>query len=1335
MGRFGKIALAALLASSLVPGGTAFADEPTGAADEVDGAAASMPVSAADGGGAVEPLQLEPGAYVEHEAIAYVMDGGTPATRPFEENSRGSDVLANAETLMDVDGSAAEEALGAEALAVAPASAANGPDDSAYPAGRLVLVRDEGKTAAELIAELEADPRVAFAEPNALVRTDGEADEAAQGALASDAAAAGAPDQDRGGAGVAGAPGQDADDAGAAGAQDAEGAAAAAFAQDSGAAADLSRFLWGFENDGGMAGILASEARDMDYADWNSDGAAGALEEVVVAVVDTGVDAANPDLAPVMWEASPELQQEIGGDKHGFAVGGDEEAGITSYTGMTSYHGTHVAGTIAAKWDGQGVSGLAPNARIMSVRHNNTLSGMILCFDYLSRACAAGVDVRVSNNSWLLGQGQWRSVDIAVTEVGRKGVASFFCAGNSAYDNDAAGATTTTLADNPYAVVVNAANPAGELAVFSESGLTTTDVVAPGSTILSTWATDPARQNYLAEGDADAVLYESFDDASHAVDGVSVGAGGSGASSDADAGGEDAGGEDAGGAGTSGASGGEDASGEDASDEDASDEDAGDVSAGDADASGASGGGASVGTGDSGVNGGDVDAGGVDARAEGAVAGGEYLRFADARVSVAEGAARFDGDAALAVGYDPAELDPEQPFVQIKSEPIDLSAVQEKPQYLSLRYTSRGVDGTSAGMSPALVVLAVKTTDGNYGQLAAREQFGAGGSGWEGCFFALPKNTDWQQFSIGLALVNQGPDASAGAVPGTIYLDSIGLGSDLMPYAYNQGTSMATPAVAGAAAVIAGKGLAEADEPAKAAEKLTTLTQGTAVPDARYEDLCSTGGYASVDGAETPGPVIAKVEDGNGAVAVEGWFMDAGTRVTLGDAEARVTACEPVGADPGNVRLTVEKPAGFEGGQVVVRAEAGGKHSCYRADLGQRIDAAYFDQTNLPVPDELSNWGAWQLVGFAGDVYCLPRALEQMDSGADDHFLRYRPDVRAWEQVPVPGEVARALGVQDAVVDISGATLDGALVLQISDGDTAGFARYTAQGEWEPMGFSFEGDEEHPLHGTLASDGEQVYLFGGVCVPEEEGDYSSADAYRVDFAGKRLEACGTLSTGRAYPQVAYGNGAFVVAGGVNLGGQWRGAEGVDMLAMQDDGKLACTPVDISEQVGETGALAWASAATADGFMLAGPESDDGRADTYTLSADGGLSTYGKRASQQWLLEPSALAYDGNLYVLAATQNEPYRVFSATAVATAPQPGDAVEEVAPEPEPAPEPDPAPPSEGDPGAADGASGEAEALARTGDPAAAGTAALCALAAAACATVAGAVVRRRRCASPRR
>ena len=39
------------------------------------------------------------------------------------------------------------------------------------------------------------------------------------------------------------------------------------------------------------------------------------------------------------------------------------------------------------------------------------------------------------------------------------------------------------------------------------------------------------------------------------------------------------------------------------------------------------------------------------------------------------------------------------------------------------------------------------------------------------------------------------------------------------------------------------------------------------------------------------------------------------------------------------------------------------------------------------------------------------------------------------------------------------------------------------------------------------------------------------------------------------------------------------------------------------------------------------------------------------------MTPSALAYDGMLYVLASTTSDPYRVFSATAVETVAQPGD------------------------------------------------------------------------------
>ena len=63
--------------------------------------------------------------------------------------------------------------------AFARSLSANGEAEAA--AGRLVLVRDEAKTTEQLIAELEADPRVVFAEPNAVVET-GDADkEAPQG--------------------------------------------------------------------------------------------------------------------------------------------------------------------------------------------------------------------------------------------------------------------------------------------------------------------------------------------------------------------------------------------------------------------------------------------------------------------------------------------------------------------------------------------------------------------------------------------------------------------------------------------------------------------------------------------------------------------------------------------------------------------------------------------------------------------------------------------------------------------------------------------------------------------------------------------------------------------------------------------------------------------------------------------------------------------------------------------------------------------------------------------------------------------------------------------------
>ena len=331
MKRLGNMALGALLACSLVPvpAGAAWAAEPT--ASNGSGAATSA---------AAAQRALVPGTYVEHEAIAYVMDGGV---RTF---SSDGGALEGAQDLMDIAAGAAAEALGddadaPEAAAFARSLSADGKGEAA--AGRLVLVRDEAKTTEQLIADLEADPRVVFAEPNAVVETGDADEETVQTAPADEAldeewadgvAAADTVDE-------SGATDANGDASGFDATEPSDGAPAeVVFGQDDdGPAANLDEFVWGFRNDGRMGGSAEGDAVDMEYAAWPDAEAAAGLGEVVVAVIDSGVDASNPDLAPVMWNEGLTSGIESTGkeDEYGFAAAADPAAGVTSHTGITSY--------------------------------------------------------------------------------------------------------------------------------------------------------------------------------------------------------------------------------------------------------------------------------------------------------------------------------------------------------------------------------------------------------------------------------------------------------------------------------------------------------------------------------------------------------------------------------------------------------------------------------------------------------------------------------------------------------------------------------------------------------------------------------------------------------------------------------------------------------------------------------------------------------------------------------------------------------------------------------------------------------------------------------------
>lgn len=1189
--------------------------------------------------------QLEPGTYVEHEAIAYVLDDGARA-RTF---SLGGDLIDGAQTLMEVDADAAEEALGDEVGAGETASAGRArmlslDSASGETAGCLVLVRDESKTTEELIAALQADDRVVFAEPNGYVESfDAEPDEDMEDGVDADAGDAGsAMDPDEGGSLTEDSgsdvvvngdvvPSEASDEAAIEGSSDDEGVAAsdnvdgqiesAGDAIDAEPtvigsdkdepASDMTAFQWGMSNNGSMGGVSAEEAVDIEYSGWNDAAAAGDLEEVVVAVIDSGVDETNPDLAGVLWdegEEYPELTV-LGGDAHGFSTVPDTTS--TSPISAEQSHGTHVAGIIAAEWNNEGTSGVAPNAKIMSVRSEvDAASDMLRCINYVTEAAKAGVNVRVSNCSWGMGSNASRAFDVAFTQMGKAGVMAVFASGNSDSDMDATLNTISTLRDNPYVVVTDSIDASGALSMFSCYGQATTDVVAPGSTILSTWPTsDP---QYLGEEDDAAALYESFDGETRVADGV-------------------------------------------------------------------------------------LDEGSP-------VAGGNAVlsfRYPSGEsASVVPDEKRFDGDASLGLSYNAEEAISlgAGGLMAVRSNELDLSDLPEKPRYFSIRMTSECANG---GSGYPQVMVSVNTTDGSQSApLSVVSEFGIGGDSWTGYFVELPENTDFENFGITISYLNLqisvlGGQRQAQVADGTIYIDSIGLGSDLVPYKYSQGTSMAAPSVTGAAAVIAGMHSEDS------AAQLAAYVKGAAAGDA-YEESCSTGGYATVDGAANPSPVPveAEVAEDGATVTVRGYFVPDDVQVSIGGTSCAVVSRDStVGGlgDSALTELTVQAPEGFAGGEqwVELAGSNGNGRMLVQFETIEQEDptepqATYYDEMNLPVPDELDDWGGWQLIGFAGDVYALPQENEMNYTAEHGFMMKYDPQLQEWSRVAVPSsEQLAAAGVRN-VTSMAGTTYQGSLIVQItsnahtegSEFYTAGsFWRYTVEGTWEHIPVPSLDGETLSLS-ALGSDGDSLYVFGGKGSYGYSGESGDAGGevktvFRVDLeAGTAVEA-GEMVRERHNAHVAYHDGVFLVSGGQNTSAQEASSMGVERLRVLSEAETLPSPtgemteypagslvngaVRMSSLVTETGELAFSPAAVADGFMIVGARCDEdkGVADTYTVSVEDGAlpQTYGKLASDQRLLAPAALAYDGKLYVLAATTSAPYRVFSATAVETVAQPGD------------------------------------------------------------------------------
>jgi thermitase len=203
---------------------------------------------------------------------------------------------------------------------------------------------------------------------------------------------------------------------------------------------------------------------------WDLINAAGPGQEVIIAVVDSGVDSDHPDLASILLP---------GYDFANNDSSPEDDAG----------HGTRVCGIIGALGNNGGVAGVAWNIdvhimplKFMQLTDGKTTGNVSDAANSIYYAVDHGADI--INASWGF-TSYSQALEEAIRYARDHGVLFIASAGNNGKDNDTnAHYPSNYTLDNVIAVA--ALNSSGELASFSNFGRTSVDIAAPGVGLSST---------------------------------------------------------------------------------------------------------------------------------------------------------------------------------------------------------------------------------------------------------------------------------------------------------------------------------------------------------------------------------------------------------------------------------------------------------------------------------------------------------------------------------------------------------------------------------------------------------------------------------------------------------------------------------------------------------------------------------------------------------------------------------------------------------------------------------------------------------------------------------